>query len=88
MSSSSSHLPTLRELDDKLNISGLRKNDEEVARKNREETSKDLELQERVDRVRDRLKAMIEMKKAADEREEETTAVVNDEEIQAPPEEQ
>lgn len=68
MSSSASRLPTLRELDDKLNISGLRKNDEEVARKNREEANKDLKLQERVERVKERLRAMIEVKKAADER--------------------
>ncbi|KAJ4387737.1 hypothetical protein N0V93_008337 [Gnomoniopsis smithogilvyi] len=79
MSSSSSRLPTLRELDDRLNISGLRKNDEDVARKNREEASKDLELQERVDRVRERLRAVIEVKKAADERD----AATNDVEVHA-----
>lgn len=70
MNSSSSRLPTLQELDDKLNISGLKKDDDEAqaaARKNREEASKDLELQERVDKVRERLRAMIEAKKAKDE---------------------
>lgn len=61
-SSSSKRLPTLREWDDKFNISGLRKNDEEAARKNREEARKDVELQARVDKVMDRLRAMIEVK--------------------------
>lgn len=66
MSSSSFRLPTLRELDDKLNISGLRKNDEEAraaARKNLEEARKDLELQVRVDKIRERLRAMIEVRR-------------------------
>lgn len=62
-SSSSKRLPTLREWDDKYNISGLRKNDEEAARKNREEAKKDVELQARVDKVMERLRAMIEVKK-------------------------
>lgn len=62
-SSSSKRLPTLREWDDKFNISGLRKNDEEAARKNREEAKKDVELQARVDKVMERLRAMIEVKK-------------------------
>lgn len=69
-SASSSRLPTLKELDSKLNISGLRKYDDEIqaaARKNREEASKDLELQERVDKVRERLRATIAAKKAKDE---------------------
>lgn len=61
-SSSSKRLPTLREWDDNFNISGLRKNDEEAARKNREEAKKDVELQARVDKVMDRLRAMIEVK--------------------------
>lgn len=73
MTASSSRLPTLKELDVKLNISGLRKHpDDEDARnaarnKDREERSKDLALQERVDKVRERLKAMIEVKKARGE---------------------
>lgn len=62
-SSSSKRLPTLREWDDKFNISGLRKNDEEAAQKNRDEAKKDIELQARVDKVMERLRAMIEVKK-------------------------
>lgn len=62
-SSSSKRLPTLREWDDKYNISGLRRNDEEAARKNQEEAQKDVELQARVDKVMERLRAMIEVKK-------------------------
>lgn len=74
MTASSSRLPTLRELDDKLNISGLRNHaDDEEARtsarnKDREEQTKDRVLQERVNRVRERLRAMIELKKARGEK--------------------
>lgn len=68
--SSSSRLPTLRELDDTHNISGLRQHDHDAAqasaRRNREEKCRDLALQVRVAKVRERLRAMIEAKKASE----------------------
>lgn len=84
MASSSSHLPTSnKELGEKLNISGLRNHDNDdgdakttARNKDWEEKTKDLALQERVNRVRERLRAMIEVKKARGEKTGECLCVV------------
>ncbi|CAN8105158.1 unnamed protein product [Discula destructiva] len=90
-SSSSSRLATLKELDDKFNISSLRKLDKDAtwtsARKDEEEASKDLELQQRVDRIRERLRATIEVKRARGETEQ-PAATVTGKETEAPAEEE
>lgn len=66
VAAASSRLPTLREYEEATQVPLPDYNESD--RKNREEESKDYELQARVDRLKERLHAMIDEKRERDSR--------------------